>query len=239
MAFSIAAGSRVRDVYEAANKYNAVVVGASAEDVGIVGWLTGGGHGPLTSMYGMGADNVMQATVVTPAGEIVTANECQHADLLWAIRGGGGGTFGVVTEVVMKGYPALPMETLSFSITPRDADDADAFWDAVTFWHSQLPRLKEGGMSGYNAMYGPKYYSPGFEQGGDGSWILYGALSVFGQPNGTTASLYQPIQQYMSNVAGHVNYTQIIERNPVRLINIILSEPSWHNVISVPYEGPR
>jgi FAD/FMN-containing dehydrogenase len=102
MAATFAAGERVRNVYELAAKHDAVVVAGSAQDVGIMGWFTGGGHGPLSSTYGMGADNVLQIQIVTPTGDFLTANACQNPEIFWAIRGGGGGTFGVVTEVTMR-----------------------------------------------------------------------------------------------------------------------------------------
>lgn len=51
------------------------------------GYLTGGGHGLLGPRYGMAADQVLEFEVVTPKGEIVTANECQNQDLFWALRG--------------------------------------------------------------------------------------------------------------------------------------------------------
>ncbi|KAJ5530564.1 hypothetical protein N7527_003957 [Penicillium freii] len=80
-------------------------------DVGVAGWATGGGHGVLTGVYGMGADNIIEATVVTPNGDLVTANECQNNDLFWAIRGGGGGTFGVILSPTVNAYQMLSLST--------------------------------------------------------------------------------------------------------------------------------
>jgi FAD/FMN-containing dehydrogenase len=68
------------------------------------GFLQGGGFGSLSKKYGIAASNLLEAEVVTADGSIVTANECQHADLFWALRGGGGGTFGVVTKVTLRTY---------------------------------------------------------------------------------------------------------------------------------------
>ncbi|TFA98522.1 putative FAD-linked oxidoreductase [Trichoderma ghanense] len=62
------------------------------------GWVAGGGHGIFAPVYGLGVDNAMQIKVVLPNGTFVTANRCQNQDLFFALRGGGGGTFGVVTE---------------------------------------------------------------------------------------------------------------------------------------------
>lgn len=205
MAFSIAAGERVRDVYEAANQKNDIVVAGSAQDVGIVGWFTGGGHGPLTSTYGMGVDNVLQVTVVTPNGELVTANECLHPDLFWAIRGGGGGTFGVITKVVMKAYPSPSMQTQSFSITPMDQKNMTGFWDAAAYFFSQLPRLKEGGLSGYFFIYGPPL---------NAEWSLFGSLAAFDRPNDTAKSLFEPIREHMLNAPYDVNYTSSSSYSP-------------------------
>jgi hypothetical protein len=150
MAVSLGAGARVREVYEFAYQHNAVVVGGSAEDVGIVGWFTGGGHGPLTSRYGQGSDNVLQVTMVTPDGEVVTANECQNTDLFWAIRGGGGGTFGVITHFTMRAYPApsAVAHRLEVIANEHEDDDGAAFWNTVAGVYALLPELKRQGFAG-------------------------------------------------------------------------------------------
>ncbi|KAF2687487.1 FAD-binding domain-containing protein [Lentithecium fluviatile CBS 122367] len=121
MAFTVAAGERVRHVYTAANERNLVVVAGSSQDVGIVGWFSGGGHGPLSSTYGFGVDNVLQITIVTPDGTLRTASPCLNPDLFWALRGGGGGTFGVITSVTMKAYPSpqVARHTFSMALTDR------------------------------------------------------------------------------------------------------------------------
>jgi FAD/FMN-containing dehydrogenase len=69
------------------------------------GWMQGGGHGPASHEYGLGADQVLEATVVLANGSIVTASPCEHSDLYFAIRGGGGGTYGVVVSTTIKAHP--------------------------------------------------------------------------------------------------------------------------------------
>jgi hypothetical protein len=66
---------------------NLTIVAGGPETVGPGGYLTGGGHGPLSATYGMGADQVLEMEIVTPGGEILTSNECQNQDLFWAMRG--------------------------------------------------------------------------------------------------------------------------------------------------------
>jgi hypothetical protein len=56
-------------------------------EVTMGGYLTGGGHSPLSAMYGLGADQVYQVEMVTPMGDIITANECQNTNFFWAVRG--------------------------------------------------------------------------------------------------------------------------------------------------------
>jgi hypothetical protein len=54
------------------------------------GWALGGGHGPLTSLRGLGADQILSLNVVTADGRFVTADVNQNQDLFFALRGGGG-----------------------------------------------------------------------------------------------------------------------------------------------------
>ena len=68
--------------------------------VGYVGWAMYGGYGPFSSRWGLGADQILGATVVNPEGEIITADEV----LLKGIRGAGG-VFGVIVDVTVKVYP--------------------------------------------------------------------------------------------------------------------------------------
>jgi len=75
-----------------------VVVTGTAKQVGLAGFAMGGGYGPLNGQFGLALDNLVEATVVLADGSNVTANESNHADLFWAIRGGGG-NFGVLASL--------------------------------------------------------------------------------------------------------------------------------------------
>lgn len=59
------------------------------------GFIAGGGHSPMTSLVGMGADQVLSMDVVLPNGRFVTTNEDSYPDLYWALRGGGGSMFSI------------------------------------------------------------------------------------------------------------------------------------------------
>jgi FAD/FMN-containing dehydrogenase len=121
-----------------------VTVGAAG------GFPQGGGFGSLSLRFGTAAGNVLEAEVVTASGEIVVANAWQHDDLFWTLRGGGGGTFGVVTKLTMRTYPA-PRTLGRMRGTIRAAGDhefryvneTDYFepdWQR-SFWGGNYPRL--------------------------------------------------------------------------------------------------
>jgi FAD/FMN-containing dehydrogenase len=104
-AISLGAGVRWLEAYQAVAKSGRYVQGGGCTTVGAAGGFTqGGGFGSFSRRFGTAASNVLEAEVVTAAGQIVVANELQHPDLFWALRGGGGGTFGVVSRITMRTF---------------------------------------------------------------------------------------------------------------------------------------
>ncbi|RNJ53474.1 hypothetical protein D7B24_001763 [Verticillium nonalfalfae] len=146
-ALTAGGGVQVYDAYLAAAKYNHTIVGGGGKSVGLGGYITGGGHSILSAKHGLAADQVLQAEIVTPKGDIVTANECQNQDLFWAIRGGGGGTFGVLTSITLTTYPSPKI--VSFTVMLGTAADAPFLWDIITLAFSRLPTWGDAGLSGY------------------------------------------------------------------------------------------
>ncbi|CAE6373509.1 unnamed protein product [Rhizoctonia solani] len=111
------AGQDMDSLFIFAEQHNLTFIGGSWRTVGAAGgWAQGGGHSVLTNTYGLGADRIVQFKVVTPDGRYRTANACQNSDLFWALRGGGGGTFGVVLEATSEVVPNA-VSTVSFSWT--------------------------------------------------------------------------------------------------------------------------
>lgn len=84
---TIAAGQQMRDIYANAAQHGRIIVGGMDPNVGIGGYITGGGHAPISGHYGLAADQVLEMTMVMPNGELVIANEAANADLFWAMRG--------------------------------------------------------------------------------------------------------------------------------------------------------
>jgi FAD/FMN-containing dehydrogenase len=86
-AVTIGGGLQMQALYEAAALRNLMIVGGSSMTVSVGGYLTAGGHSPLSPLYGLGADQVLELEVVTANGELLVANECKNKDLFWAVRG--------------------------------------------------------------------------------------------------------------------------------------------------------
>ncbi len=98
---TVGAGVRWATVLETAAEHGLTGIPGSSPNVGVVGYLLGGGLGPLARSHGFSSDYLIGATVVTRTGEILEASETENPELLWGLRGGKGG-FGVVTEARVR-----------------------------------------------------------------------------------------------------------------------------------------
>jgi FAD/FMN-containing dehydrogenase len=78
------------------------VQGGGCGTVGVAGLVLGGGFGSYSKHYGIAAASLLQAEIVTADGAVRIANACTNPDLFWALKGGGGGTFGVVTRLTLR-----------------------------------------------------------------------------------------------------------------------------------------
>ena len=97
-------GATWLDFDQATQAHGLVTPGGVVGSTGVTGLTLGGGIGHLTAQFGLTCDNLVGATVVTPAEGIVRTEDSGHEELLWGLRGGGG-NFGVVTELRMRLHP--------------------------------------------------------------------------------------------------------------------------------------
>ncbi|KAH7392884.1 hypothetical protein BKA66DRAFT_439018 [Pyrenochaeta sp. MPI-SDFR-AT-0127] len=116
------------------------------------GWGQNGGYGPLTAQYGLGVDQWLEALIVTPDGELRVANSKVNSDLFWAIRGGGGGTFGIVVQATWKAYPTVPITGFNWYINSTlNVSDAEPGTyptsAALRYLLGELPGLQKQGIS--------------------------------------------------------------------------------------------
>ncbi len=92
-------GTRLVDLYAACAGDGVAVPGGSCPTVGIAGLALGGGLGVLDRKLGLTCDRMLSAEIVLASGEVASCDSSTRPDLFWALRGAGGGSFGVVTEL--------------------------------------------------------------------------------------------------------------------------------------------
>lgn len=111
----IEAGVKNEELYEFVGTKGYPFPGGTCPTVGVVGYTLGGGWGLSSRLFGLGADNLVQAELVDYQGKFISANRDCNSDLFWALRGAGGGNFGIVTSLTFNLPPKFNMVTL-FSI---------------------------------------------------------------------------------------------------------------------------
>ena len=128
---TIGAGSQLIDVYSALAARGLTIPAGSCPSVGIAGHALGGGMGLAGRQFGLTADNILSARIVTADGRLRTADAHTNPDLYWALRGGGGGNFGVVTSFTFRVHP-VPPAVAGFTVSwPwSQAAEALAAWQA-------------------------------------------------------------------------------------------------------------
>jgi FAD/FMN-containing dehydrogenase len=134
-AVTIEAGARWLAVYDAVTtRGGRYVQGGGCTTVGVAGFIHGGGFGSFSKKYGQGAAALLEAEIVTADGGVLVVNACNHPDLFWAIKGGGGGAFGVLTKLTLRTRELPTMFGAVFG-TMRAASDT-AFRDLIseTLW---------------------------------------------------------------------------------------------------------
>ncbi|KAI6144934.1 hypothetical protein BKA82DRAFT_4168424 [Pisolithus tinctorius] len=148
-AMTVGSGVQWHEAYDVANQNGRMMVGAQDPDGSVGaggGWFQGGGHSSLSPSYGLGVDNVVQLTVVTSTGAHLTVNNYQYSDLFWALRGGGGGTYGIVTSVTYRTYQQLPV-VLYFM--QANVTNTTVMKELIGGMLRLQPNLTDDGWSGY------------------------------------------------------------------------------------------
>jgi FAD/FMN-containing dehydrogenase len=108
---TVGAGARLGQIYDALEPHGRTIAGGCGPTVGIAGLTLGGGLGILGRRHGLTCDQLVAAEVVLADGSVVECDEARAADLFWALRGAGGGQFGVVTRLTLTTVEAPPTIT--------------------------------------------------------------------------------------------------------------------------------
>jgi hypothetical protein len=200
---TIGAGAQLIDVYAALAAKGATVPGGSCPSVGISGVTLGGGMGLAARAFGLTIDNLVGVTIVTADGRIRTVNKNTDPDLLWALRGGGGGNFGIVTQFVFNIHP-VPRTVTYFSVSFPWSSASEA----IATWQGWAPRSNSQLTSIFhiNGVNPPSVSANGQILGNPGSvHSLVGPL--LGVPGArlftTTMSNYLSMQLLLAGCSGH------------------------------------
>jgi FAD/FMN-containing dehydrogenase len=108
------------ELNDAGAEHGLAVTGGTVSGTGIAGYTLGGGLGWLMAKYGLAADNLLAVELVTAEGDILHVDAASHADLFWALRGGGG-NFGIATSFT---YRLHPVETVVGGLIAHPIDAA-------------------------------------------------------------------------------------------------------------------
>ncbi len=121
-AISLGPGCIWLHAYQAASAAKRYVQGGGCTTVGVGGLVLGGGFGSFSKRYGLAAASLIEAEIVTADGEVRIVNATREPDLFWALKGGGGGTFGVVTRFTLATHE-LPYQFGALNWTVRARSD--------------------------------------------------------------------------------------------------------------------
>jgi hypothetical protein len=105
-----------------------VLPSGTCQNVAVAGLSMGGGIGFLERKFGLTLDSMVSATIILADGKIVTADESNYSDLFWAIRGGGGGSLGLVTDFTFKVYKVSKLVLFEMSFPFKHLEKVMQIW---------------------------------------------------------------------------------------------------------------
>ena len=159
----VAAGQNFKSIAEAVGDAYHFVSASEWTVSASGGFFQGGGISYTSRKYGLGVDNVVDLRVVLPSGLVVIADRCTNKDLFWALRGGGGGTFGVVTHMSYKLHPATPIVRFQFNLGAY-SNNATVVSSFLKYWAEVGPTL-DARWGGRFTWFGLDLYFAGFQVG--------------------------------------------------------------------------
>lgn len=132
----IGAGAKLSDVYAQLIAQGRCLPSGSCLSVGIAGITLGGGFGVTDRLHGLSCDALVGARLVRADGQILSCDAQQEPELLWGLRGGGAGQFGIVTELRMRTHALGPMTEFEALFAGADLPAVLAAWQA---WPQRMP----------------------------------------------------------------------------------------------------
>lgn len=135
---AIGSGSSLGSVYDALASSHLAIPAGSCFPVGVAGHSLGGGFGLLGRPFGLACDSILSMEVVDASGKILIASEQENPDLFWALRGGGNGSFGVVTNFNFRTSSVTMVAKFAITWT-KPVTQAVKIVQAWQQWRENLP----------------------------------------------------------------------------------------------------
>jgi FAD/FMN-containing dehydrogenase len=117
--------------------------------VGVTGYTLGGGVSLLTRSHGLIIDHVLEFTIVTANEEVKVVNETTDPELFWALRGGGGGNFGIITSMKFRTFRTASEELLSGSLCWK----MESAKNLIRYYNNEWIYKVPNQMAGYGAYF--------------------------------------------------------------------------------------
>lgn len=136
---TVGAGAKLADVYDSLIGAGRCIPSGSCVSVGIAGITLGGGVGVLDRTHGLSCDALLSARIVTADGQPLECSAAQQPDLFWALRGGGGGQFGIVTSLTFQTHAVEGLTQFGASFTLAELPAVLAAWQAWPSSPDPLP----------------------------------------------------------------------------------------------------
>ncbi|KAL2848979.1 hypothetical protein BJX68DRAFT_255602 [Aspergillus pseudodeflectus] len=191
-------GGHFGDIYDYLLPWNRTVVGARLAGVG-TGLALSGGLSYLSSQYGLACDSFRELEIVTPTGKIVTASETINPDLFFALRGGGGNAYGVVTKYTVQSRPAGTFYAgIVVYLFQKNSDVLNAIGNFIQY--NEDPKAAVIGTY-------MKLPTPDFGHNLDEAIVMF--LVYDGEDAGNTFKNFTDIPHIL-NTLGHLDYSGVV-----------------------------
>ncbi|CAG8507763.1 15066_t:CDS:2 [Acaulospora morrowiae] len=133
----IGAGNKLGPIYYTLSQSGFLIPAGSCPSVGVGGHSMGGGYGLYGRKFGLASDHISSVNMVNANGDLITASTDENPDLFFALRGAGGGSYGIVTDITFNLSPVPPTVT-SFTLT-YDPSKLQLTFDAMNQVGTSLP----------------------------------------------------------------------------------------------------
>lgn len=166
-------GAKFEDLVQALDRFNVAIPHGTCPSVAIAGFTSGGGWGPWTRAKGMCCESLVAASIVLGDGQIVDLDEKtdQGKELLWALKGGGGMSYGIITKLYFQTFP-LPDELLKFELRLGGRFRSI---DVFKVWEKMIEPRRNPKLTGTNIRI--KAHNPNDDTSSGEDCIIYGSYA--------------------------------------------------------------